>query len=172
MFEQALGLGMTGTETADVSSLVNFTQPEKEKFMANVMSLSPKLRDLAIHKVLFLDKKISEMKEDRARVGKKFFTDEMASDHLPDPRLSDGGNSYEVENKISIALHERGDKVWDRSQEMKQKLITSPREAVLCVDCQNMIDKDRNEEVPHTRHCVACKNSHNGNGHNGNHNGK
>jgi|GEM_PF-5320708 len=141
--------------------LVNFSQTEKERLMTNVMSLSPELRESALLKAIFLDKKISIMRKDRSRRGRLFFTDEMASNEYPDPRSLDGGNSWEKENQIAITL--QAEKVWTKSQEMKQILIVSPEKAVRCEICGHLIDRERVEEVPHTRHCTACKNkSHNG----------
>ncbi|MDD4996277.1 MAG: hypothetical protein PHW15_02290 [Patescibacteria group bacterium] len=129
------------------------------------MNLTPKIREEAIFKAVALDKQISRIQLTRRITNRKFFTDEMGSSEPPDPKMADGGNSYEVEKNCCLAI--RCNKVWRKSMEMKQKLISFPGQAVFCGECGCLIDRERVEEVPHTAHCVKCKNSHNGNGHNG-----
>ncbi len=164
--------GMTGMQVNQhfpFPVLKKFSQAERERFMANVMNLDPKIREEALFKAEQLDKEIEEIEKDSAGRKKFFFTDEMAANDFPDPLMADGGNSYEVEKNFCLAI--RGRKREKKALEMKKILILSPERAVFCEFCGCRIDKERVKEVPHTTKCTDCKNkSHNGNGHNGHRN--
>jgi len=108
----------------------------------------------------YFDFHISKAREELALAERRLISVSEESPHISDP-FHGGGNEEELDRvRLNVV---RFNKKLTCLLNRKKDFLVDPLGYQNCSSCGAKIPKERMEEVPQCRHCVACKNhSHNG----------
>ncbi len=110
----------------------------------------PEILDLAT----YFTEKIKEAREEFESAKERIF--QAGHEIIADPFRGEGGRDQEEEERELFLLN-RFDKKLEVLIRRRKDFMKNPEKYFFCKGCGKKIPLERFKEVPHCRHCVACK---------------